>query len=82
MPAKTDRLHRPKYRAIAMRCVSQVAAEVHGLSADNFVAVNGGDELLRLVLTSFVEAGMPSHPDQRECTLESMRCGVCAHTHV
>ena len=48
-----------KHLGDTVRCGMQVAAEMHGLSAENFVAVNGGDELLRLVLTSFVEAGMP-----------------------
>jgi histidinol-phosphate aminotransferase len=35
------------------------AAALHGLGKDQVVAVNGGDELLRLVLTTFVEPGRP-----------------------
>src|SRR6185436_2789712 len=35
------------------------AAQVHGLAKDQVVAVNGGDELLRLVFTTFVEPGRP-----------------------
>lgn len=35
----------------------QTAAALHGVEAENIVATNGGDELLRLVLTTFVEAG-------------------------
>ncbi len=35
------------------------AAEVHGLDKDQVIAVNGGDELLRLVFTTFVEPGAP-----------------------
>ena len=35
------------------------AAQVHGVAPDNVVAVNGGDELLRLALTTFVEPGAP-----------------------
>src|SRR5690242_16197901 len=35
------------------------AAAVHGLDKDQIVAVNGGDELLRLVFTTFVEPGAP-----------------------
>jgi len=35
----------------------QVAAECHHLQVDNFIATNGGDELLRLVITTFVEPG-------------------------
>src|SRR5262245_19810724 len=35
------------------------AAQVHGVAAENVVAVNGGDELLRLAFTTFVEPGAP-----------------------
>jgi histidinol-phosphate aminotransferase len=35
------------------------AAALHGLQADQVVAVNGGDELLRLAITTFVEPGSP-----------------------
>jgi histidinol-phosphate aminotransferase len=35
------------------------AAAVHGVNSDQVVAVNGGDELLRLVFTTFVEPGAP-----------------------
>lgn len=34
-----------------------VAAQVHGVSRDNIMATNGGDELLRLAITTFVDAG-------------------------
>jgi histidinol-phosphate aminotransferase len=37
----------------------QVAAELHGVGPEQVVAVNGGDELLRLVLTTFVDPGTP-----------------------
>lgn len=33
------------------------AAAVHGVSRDNIIATNGGDELLRLAITTFVDAG-------------------------
>ena len=33
------------------------AAKVHGVSRDNIMATNGGDELLRLAITTFVDAG-------------------------
>ena len=36
-----------------------IAAQVHGVAPENVVAVNGGDELLRLALTTFVEPGTP-----------------------
>lgn len=35
----------------------QAAAARHGLSASNIVPTNGGDELLRLALTTFVDSG-------------------------
>jgi histidinol-phosphate aminotransferase len=35
------------------------AAALHGLSREEVVAVNGGDELLRLALTTFVQPGRP-----------------------
>jgi len=34
-----------------------VAAAVHGVSRDNIMATNGGDELLRLAITTFVDSG-------------------------
>jgi histidinol-phosphate aminotransferase len=36
-----------------------IAAEVHGIGREQLVAVNGGDELLRLAITTFVEPGTP-----------------------
>ena len=35
------------------------AAALHGVGIDQIVAVNGGDELLRLAITTFVEPGSP-----------------------
>ena len=35
----------------------QVAANLHGVKPENVIATNGGDELLRLALTCFVEPG-------------------------
>jgi histidinol-phosphate aminotransferase len=35
------------------------AARLHGVHPEQIVAVNGGDELLRLALTTFVEPGKP-----------------------
>lgn len=34
-----------------------VAARIHGLDRDQVIATNGGDELLRLALTTFVDSG-------------------------
>jgi histidinol-phosphate aminotransferase len=36
-----------------------VAARAHGLAPDQVVATNGGDELLRLALTTFADSGRP-----------------------
>ena len=36
-----------------------LAAAVHGLSIEQVVAVNGGDELLRMAITTFVDPGAP-----------------------
>ncbi|HEX7477274.1 MAG TPA: histidinol-phosphate transaminase [Polyangiales bacterium] len=37
----------------------ELAAQVHGVMPAQLVAVNGGDELLRMVVTTFVEPGAP-----------------------
>lgn len=37
----------------------RVASDVHGVSPDNILATNAGDELLRLAITTFVEPGKP-----------------------
>ena len=37
----------------------EVAAHLHGVAIDNVIAVNGGDELLRLAITTFVDPGVP-----------------------
>ena len=42
----------------AAACLA-AAARVHGLRADQLVATNGGDELLRLAITTFVPPGTP-----------------------
>ena len=34
-----------------------LAAQLHGVSKDNIIATRGGDELLRLVITTFVDPG-------------------------
>lgn len=52
-----DRLRRyPPPGADAFR---QAAARLHGLQPDQVVATNGGDELLRMVITTFVDPGAP-----------------------
>jgi len=35
------------------------AARIHAIASDNLVCTNGGDELLRLAITTFVEPGRP-----------------------
>ena len=37
----------------------EVAAGAHGVTPDNVIATNGGDELLRLAITTFVEPKQP-----------------------
>ncbi len=37
----------------------EAAAEAHGVGPENVLATNGGDELLRLAVTTFVEPGDP-----------------------
>lgn len=44
----------PSPTAAAFR---EAAADVHGLTPANIIATNGGDELLRLLITTFVEPG-------------------------
>jgi len=44
-----------RYPNPTARGFREAAANVHGLSADHIIATNGGDELLRLVITTFVE---------------------------
>lgn len=36
-----------------------IAARYHGVARDNIIATRGGDELLRLVITTFVDPGQP-----------------------
>lgn len=48
-----------KYPSPAADGFRSVAAQVHGLGIDNVVAVNGGDELLRMAIATFVEPGEP-----------------------
>ncbi|MEX2489947.1 MAG: histidinol-phosphate transaminase [Pseudomonadales bacterium] len=37
----------------------RLAADLHGVKPDNIIATRGGDELLRLVITTFVDPGQP-----------------------
>jgi histidinol-phosphate aminotransferase len=37
----------------------ELAARLHGVDTDNVIATRGGDELLRLVITTFVDPGQP-----------------------
>lgn len=52
-----ERLRR--YPPPAADAFRELAAQLHGLSPDHVVAVNGGDELLRMVVTTFVDPGQP-----------------------
>jgi histidinol-phosphate aminotransferase len=44
-----------RYPNPTARGFREAAAQVHDLSPDHIIATNGGDELLRLVITTFVE---------------------------
>ena len=44
-----------RYPSPAAASFRETAARVHSLSADNVIATNGGDELLRLAITCFCE---------------------------
>lgn len=48
-----------KYPSPFAENLRNTIADLHGLSVDHVMAVNGGDELLRLVITTFVEPGQP-----------------------
>jgi histidinol-phosphate aminotransferase len=48
-----------RYPPAAADGFRDAAAALHGLSLDQVVAVNGGDELLRMVITTFVDPGSP-----------------------
>ncbi len=52
-----DKLRR--YPNPTARPFREAAAELHGVSPQQIIATNGGDELLRLVITTFVEPGRP-----------------------
>jgi len=48
-----------KYPSPAADSFRAVAAQLHGVAMENVVAVNGGDELLRMAIATFVEPGEP-----------------------
>jgi histidinol-phosphate aminotransferase len=48
-----------RYPPAAADGFRRAAAALHGISLDQVVAVNGGDELLRMVITTFVDPGTP-----------------------
>jgi len=47
----------PSPAADGFRAVAAKVHDAHGLALDNVVAVNGGDELLRMAIATFVEPG-------------------------
>jgi histidinol-phosphate aminotransferase len=48
-----------RYPDPTARAFRAEAARLHGLIPDNIIATNGGDELLRLALTTFLPLGSP-----------------------
>lgn len=51
--------HLRRYPPPTSQALREAAATLHGVSARNIVATNGGDELLRLAVTTFVAPGRP-----------------------
>ena len=48
-----------KYPSPAADGFRSAAAKLHGVTMENVVATNGGDELLRMAIATFVEPGQP-----------------------
>ncbi len=48
-----------RYPLPTARQFREVAAKLHHVKPENIIATNGGDELLRLLLATFVEVGAP-----------------------
>lgn len=46
-----------RYPSPLAQSFRQAAADLHGLNPDQIIPVNGGDELLRLAITTFVDPG-------------------------
>jgi histidinol-phosphate aminotransferase len=51
--------HLRKYPEPMAQEFREAAAQLHGVRPEHVVAVNGGDELLRMVITTFVDPGKP-----------------------
>ncbi len=54
----------------------QTAAKLHRVRPDQIIATNGGDELLRLVVTVFARPNLAIHPSQRESPAEAGPGGI------
>ncbi len=54
----------------------QTAAKLHQVNPDQIIATNGGDELLRLVVSVFARPNLAIHPSQRESPTESGPGGI------
>ncbi len=59
LPAEALRLYPPA----DARLFRAVAADLHGLTPDHVIATNGGDELLRLLITVFCRPGADAAPE-------------------
>lgn len=51
--------HLRRYPPPTSTALREATAALHGVTARNIVTTNGGDELLRLAITTFVEPGKP-----------------------
>ncbi len=58
-----------RYPPPTARRFCHIAAEAHGVDPANVIATNGGDELLRLLITTFVPPGAPLGVDDPSYSL-------------
>lgn len=65
-----------RYPDSTARAFRHAAAAVHKVEPDNIVATNGGDELLRLAITTFAEPGTPIAVAQPSYALYPVLAGI------
>jgi histidinol-phosphate aminotransferase len=68
--------HLRRYPPPTARRFCEVAAAAHGVEPQNIIATNGGDELLRLLITTFVEPGKPIGVDDPSYSLYPVLAAV------
>lgn len=65
-----------RYPPPTARRFCEIAAAAHGVEPHNIIATNGGDELLRLLTTTFVEPGKPIGVDDPSYSLYPVLAAV------